>query len=65
MKMFAALTALLLLPSLAVAQEKTQEQLREEQAVIFQHDGSAKTRIQKDCRLWGQNEGWLLGQRQS
>ena len=65
MKLFAALTALLLLPSLAVAQEKTQEQLREEQAVIFQHDGSAKTRIQKDCRLWGKNEGWLLGQRQS
>ena len=39
MKLFAALTALVLLPSFAVAQEKTQEQLREEQAVIFQHDG--------------------------
>ena len=39
MKLFAALTTLVLLPSFAVAQEKTQEQLREEQAVIFQHDG--------------------------
>ena len=39
MKLFAALTALVLLPSFAVAQEKTQEQQREEQAVIFQHDG--------------------------
>ena len=39
MKLFAALTTLVLLPSFAVAQEKTQEQLREEQAVIFQHVG--------------------------
>ena len=62
MKLFAALTALVLLPSFAVAQEKTQEQLREEQAVIFQHDGVQRHEYK---RIRGKNEGWLLGQRQS